>query len=55
MTVSELIEELKKMPQDKKVIVAGCDCYDYATYLRIDAVLTNEEDVIIERGDRPNG
>mgnify|MGYP007017175434 CR=1 FL=1 len=36
MTVSELIEELKKQPQDALVYHEGCDCYGAAKGVTFD-------------------
>lgn len=48
MTVSELIEALKKFPQDCVVWTEGCDCWGKAA----DVKFTNDEDdkyILIER------
>jgi len=36
LTVAELIEELKKAPQDAKVFTEGCDCYGDVGSVEID-------------------
>jgi len=46
MTVAELIEELKKMPQEHEVWTEGCDCYGKAS----GSVSSYEDDkILIER------
>jgi hypothetical protein len=45
LTVSELIAELQKQPQDANVIAEGCDCYG-----RVVSVTLDEDGVVcIER------
>lgn len=45
MTVAELIEELKKMPQDIEVYTEGCDCDGDVTKVSVNERLVYGESV----------
>lgn len=51
MTVSELIKELKKMPQDLEVWTEGCGCW--GTTVEVEEIKDERESLIlIKRGNK---
>jgi hypothetical protein len=56
MTVKQLIEQLKKYPEDMEVITEGCDCYGDSNKLELIDMAKMRNDppkweVIIKRGE----
>lgn len=48
MTVSELIEKLKELPQDYQVVFESGDAYGSAYQAYVDSVVINNKDKQIE-------
>ena len=48
MTVKELIEKLKAIPEDYEVIFESGDAYGSAYYAYVDDIIVNHKDELVE-------
>ena len=51
MNVSELIDKLRRVPQDAKVIVEGCDCEGDCDGVVVAPAAWNKNEVLLARED----